>query len=449
VGHSAKFPLTFPVNFLRKEIAVAEEKKYWDPETETMPIDKLRKLQGERLQELVSYAYEKSKFYKRKYDEAGVKPSDIHTIEDLKKLPLIEDDEIRNAPLEDKLSVPWSEVNQCCSSSGTTGFPEPLAMTRNDFDIACIDSAARLEWTIGVRPTDIVQHLMGLPCLSMVSRVLGAATVGEQAGRGRMENQIVLGKMMHVTVLETMPSMAFQYFEKAKELGIDIRDTDIRLIVGIGEGIAESFKKKAKDDYGIVFRDYYAASTAGELAAECDYGRGLHISADRIILEAVNPDTHKMLGPGEEGELVMTNLIRRAIPRIRIRISDVASLLPYEICSCGRTHPKMSKVRGRMVQIINVKDKKFFPIDVEEVLGTVPELGFDYQIIFDKPKLDRLKLKVEYKPEVKDIPILVKKVEEAVYNGLGVENSVELVPKGSIGRVLFKAQRVITTYQKS
>jgi phenylacetate-coenzyme A ligase PaaK-like adenylate-forming protein len=92
---------------------------------------------------------------------------------------------------------------------------------------------------------------------------------------------------------------------------------------------------------------------------------------------------------------------------------------------------------------------KFFPIDVEEVLGTVPELGFDYQIIFDKPKLDRLKLKVEYKPEVKDIPILVKKVEEAVYNGLGVENSVELVQKGSIGRVLFKAQRVITTYQKS
>ncbi len=428
---------------------MAGEKKYWDAETETMPIDKLKKLQGERLQELVAYAYEKTKFYKRKYDEAGITPSDIHTIDDLRKLPLIEDDEIRNAPLEDKLSVPWSEVNQCCSSSGTTGFPEPLAMTRSDFDIACIDSAARLEWTIGVRPKDIVQHTMGLPCLSMVSRVLGAATVGEQAGRGRLENQIVLGKMMHVTVLETMPSMAFQYFERAKELGIDIRETDIRLIVGIGEGIAESYKKKAKDDYGIVFRDYYAASTAGELASECDFGGGLHISADRIIMETVNPDTQQMLGPGEEGELVVTNLIRRAIPRIRIRISDVASVLPDKICPCGRTHPKMSKVRGRMVQIIDIKGKKLFPIDVEEALGTVPELGFDYQIIFDKPKLERLKLKVEYKPEVKDARPLVKKVEEAIHNGLGVESDVELVPKGSIGRVLFKAQRVITTYQKS
>jgi phenylacetate-CoA ligase len=258
-----------------------------------------------------------------------------------------------------------------------------------------------------------------------------------------------LGKMMHVTVLEAMPSMALQYFERAKELGIDIRETDIRLIVGIGEGIAESFKKKAKDDYGIVFRDYYAASTAGELAAECDFGGGLHIGADRIIMETVNPDTQKMLGPGEEGELVMTNLIRRAIPRIRIRISDVASILPYEPCSCGRTHPKMSKVRGRMVQIIDVKGKKLFPIDVEEVLRTIPELGFDYQIILDKPKLNSLKIKVEYKPEVKDIPILVKKVEEAIYNGLGVESEAELVPKGSIGRVLFKAQRVISTYQKS
>ena len=428
---------------------MSEEKKYWDPEAETMPIDKLRKWQGERLQELVAYAYEKSKFYRRKFDEAGVKPGDIHTIDDLKKLPLIDDDEIRNAPLEDKLSVPWSEVNQCCSSSGTTGFPEPLAMTRNDFDIACIDSAARLEWMAGVRPKDVVQHLMGFPCLNLVSRLLGASTVGEQAGRGRLDNQIILGKMMHVTVLEIMPSMAFQYFERAKELGIDIRETDIRLIIGIGEGIAESYKKKARDDYGIVFRDYYAASTAGELAAECDSGGGLHINADRIIMEIINPETQKMLGPGEEGELVMTNLIRRAIPRIRIRTSDVASILTYEACPCGRTHHKMSKVRGRMIQIIDIKGKKLFPIDVEEVLGTVPELGFDYQVILDKPKLDSLKIKVEYKPEVKNIPVLVNKVEEAIYNGLGVESDVELVPKGSIGRVLFKAQRVITTYQKS
>ena len=425
------------------------ERPYWDQEAETMPYNELRKLQEQRLQELVAYAYERTKFYQNKFDEAGVKPSDIHTLDDLKKLPLIEDDDIRNAPLEDKLSVPLSEVHQCCSSSGTTGFPEPLALTRNDFDIACIDSVARLEWTMGVRPTDLVQHLMGLPCLNLVSKVMGARTMGEQAGRGRMDNQILLGKMMGITVLETMPSIALQYFERAKEIGTDIRKTAIRLVVGIGEGIAESVKKKAAEEYGSVFRDYYAASTAGELASECESGGGLHIVADRIIMETINPDTQQILEPGKEGELVVTNLIRRAIPRIRIRISDVASILPYEPCICGRTHPKMSKVRGRIVQIIDIKGKKFFPIDVEEVLGTVPELGYDYQIIRDKPKPDRLKLKVECQPHAQDLRSLSGRVEEALYHGLGVESEVELVPMGGISRVLFKAQRVITTYKQS
>jgi len=425
------------------------ERPYWDQEAETMPYNELRKLQEQRLQELVAYAYERTKFYQNKFDEAGVKPSDIHTFDDLKKLPLIEDDDIRNAPLEDKLSVPLSEVHQCCSSSGTTGFPEPLALTRNDFDIACIDSVARLEWTMGVRPTDLVQHLMGLPCLNLVSKVMGARTMGEQAGRGRMDNQILLGKMMGITVLETMPSIALQYFERAKEIGTDIRKTAIRLVVGIGEGIAESVKKKAAEEYGSVFRDYYAASTAGELASECESGGGLHIVADRIIMETINPDTQQILEPGKEGELVVTNLIRRAIPRIRIRISDVASILPYEPCICGRTHPKMSKVRGRIVQIIDIKGKKFFPIDVEEVLGTVPELGYDYQIIRDKPKPDRLKLKVECQPHAQDLRSLSGRVEEALYHGLGVESEVELVPMGGISRVLFKAQRVITTYKQS
>lgn len=168
--------------------------------------------------------------------------------------------------------------------------------------------------------------------------------------------------------------------------------------------------------------------------------------ADRIIMETIDPNTQEMLGPGGEGELVVTNLVRRAIPRIRIRISDVASVLPYEPCPCGRTHPKMSKVRGRMVQIIDIKGKRFFPIDVEEILGTVPELGYDYQIIVDKLQLDRLKLKVEYRSEIQETASLARRVEEGIHRGLGVESEVELVPKGSIGRVLFKAQRVITTY---
>lgn len=170
----------------------------------------------------------------------------------------------------------------------------------------------------------------------------------------------------------------------------------------------------------------------------------MHIAADRIILEVIDPKTKQLLGPGEEGELVGTNLIRKGIPRIRIRIEDVAKLLPYEPCPCGRTLPKMSKIRGRMVQLLHVSGKEFFPIDVEEALGDIPDLGYEYQIIRDKPELDRLKVRVEYKPEIKDLQALANRVEEAFYERLGVGSEIELVPKGSIGRAMFKAQRVIT-----
>ena len=267
--------------------------------------------------------------------------------------------------------------------------------------------------------------------------------MGEQAGRGNLDNQIVLGEMMHITVLEAMPSIALHYFERAKELGIDIKKTNLWLIISMTEGLAESGKKKAQDEYGPVFRDYYAASTFGEIASECGYGGGMHITSNRIILETINPKTKQVLGPGEEGKLVGTNLIRKAIPRLRIRIEDVAKILPYEPCSCGRTHPKLSKIRGRMSQLFYVEGKTFFPIDVEEIVYSIPGLGYEYQIIREKPEMERLRVRAEYRPDVKDLRALANRAEEALYRELGVKSEVELVPKGSIARALFKAQRVV------
>ena len=427
---------------------MVEERKYWDEEVETMPLDKLKKLQGERLQEIVTWAYERSKFYRQKFDEAGVKPSDISTVDDLAKLPLIVDDDIRHAPIEDKLSVPWEEVHQYCSSTGTTGFPEPILFTRSDYDIGCIDGVCRLYWTAGVRPSDVVQSLLGVPCHFVAPRALGARSVGEQVGRGGLDHRVVLAKMMHVTVLVHFPSLALQYFARARELGIDTRETELRLLVGIGEGWAESYTRKVEADYGVTFRGFFGVATAGEIASGCGYG-GMHIVGDRHVLEIIDPETKQVLPPGEEGELVVTNLIRRAIPKIRIREGDISRILPHEPCPCGRTHPKLSMIRGRMSQLINVKGKRFFPVDIEEVLGGIPDLGYEWQIIRDKPVLDRLMVKVEHKPEVKDLGALANRVEEALFDGLGVESEAELVPPGSIGHPLVKAMRVITTYEKT
>jgi len=428
---------------------MAQEKKYWDPEMETMPLDKLRKLQEERLQELVAWAYERTTFYRRKFDEAGIKPSDINTLDDMEKIPLTKDSEIRQAPMEEKLAVPWEDVKRFCSSSGTTGFPEIIPFMRSDFDVGCVGNLVRAKWAIGMRPGDVVLNLVGYPCQTKVNEVLGATVFGEQIGRGNLDYQIALANMMNVTVLEQMPSLLLRYFDRAKELGVDIKNSALRLIVAYGEGWAESYKRKVGADYGVTFGSLYGSSQVAELAYECEQFTGYHIVGDCCIAEVINPETEKTLDPGEEGELVATNFFRKAVPRIRVMMSDVTSILPYETCACGRTHPKIGGIRGRMAQRIKLNGKMLFPIDIEEVIGSIPDLGYEYQIIKDKPdELDRLKVKVEPRLGLKDLKALKTQTEEAFHRALGVDSEVEIVPEGSLGHALFKAQRVITTYDK-
>lgn len=425
---------------------MTEERKYWEPDIETMPLDKLRELQVQRLQKIVTRAYEKTKLYRRKFDQAGVKPSDIKALDDLRKLPLTEYlTDFCQTPLEDKMAIPMSKVKQVCSTSGTvSGFTQPVPLSEGDFRTQCVNALARFRWAAGERPNDVIQCLLPWNCQLVAIRALGAGILLEQTGRGKLDNQIKLAKIMGVTVLEQMASLVLSYFERAKELGIDIRETKLRLIFSVGEGWAESYKKKVEAVYGTPFRSFYGVTEAGELAYECEYGGGMHIAADLCIIEVIDPETKQVLGPGEEGELVVTNLIREAIPVIRYRVGDIAKILPYEPCLCGRTLPKMSMVKGRISQLVNVKGRKLFPMDVEEIVGNIPDLGHEYQIILDRPgEQEKLKVRVEYAPEVKKLTNLRKRVEEELNQSLGVESEVELVPVGSIGRALFKAQRVV------
>ena len=429
---------------------MAEERKYWDEGIETMPVDGLRKLQEERLQALVARAYEKTALYRRKFDEAGVKPQDIKTIDDLKKLPLTEYlKDFCQTPLSEKMVVPLEEVKVYASTSGTlSGFTQPIPFTRNDFE-KFLDGEGRVRWTMGIRPSDVIQLLHGFHCCPIgIYNRLGATLVLGHSGRGNMDYQLGLIPAMGVTVLEHLPSLVLRYFERASEIGIDIRQTRLRLVFGVGEGWAESYKKKVVAQYGVPFRTCYGAAETPYGAVECEFGGGMHIFGDYSIVEIIDPETGKPLGPGEEGEVVVTYIGGETVPFIRYRMGDVARLLPYEPCPCGRTHPKLSMVKGRVAHITKVAGKRIMPIDVEEVVAATLGLGDEYQIVVDKPgELDKLKLKVEYRPEVGDLGALRNQVEEALYRALGIESEVELVEMGSIGRALFKVQRLITTYK--
>ena len=421
---------------------MAEEQRYWDAEIETMPLAKLRKIQEERLQLLVARAYEKTTLYRRKFEEAGIKPADIKTLDDLKKLPLIEYlEDFCNTPVADKLAVPLDEVKEISSTSGTvSGFTQPCLKTQHEGELS-YDALARMRWTIGARPWDIVQLLGGPP---EGYKRLGAAVMMFWAGRGNLDYQIRLAKVMNVTILEQLPSLALRYLERAKEIGINIRETKLRLVTGAGEPLATTIRKKVEFEHGVSLRMMYGSSETGFIAGECEHQEGMHILSDHYIVEVIDPQTKELLNPGEEGEIVVTPLLGETMPLIRYRIGDVGSLLPYKPCPCGRTHPKISLVKGRVAHIIRLQSKKILPIDIEEVLASISELGNEYQIIVPRQgESERLKVKVEVKPTAEELERLKHQTEEALYQRLGIDTEVELVSLGDIGRTLFKAQRLI------
>ena len=425
---------------------MAEERKYWNEEVETMPIDKLNKLQEEKLQQIVTMAYEKTALYRRKFDSVGVKPQDIKTVDDLQKLPFTEYiEDFCNTPMEEKMTVPMEEIKIVSSTSGTvSGFTQPFPMTKQEWE-NLRDFEARFRWTIGVRPNDVAFVLTGFDCCPEGYKNLGATFLLGHCGRRNMDYQIKLIDVMGVTVLEHLPSLVLMYFARAKELGIDIKKTKLRLVSGVGEGWAETYKKKVEAEYGLPFRTGYGSVEGGGVGAECEVGGAMHIFSDCCIFEVIDPDTKKVLGVGEEGELVCTSFVNQSIPSIRYRMGDVAKILPYEPCACGRTHPKISMVRGRVGQIMKINGKKILPIDIEEVVASTDGLGEEYQIILPKSgPIRTLEVKAEHRPEIQDVAALKNRFEEAIYNQLGIESKTELVPQGSLSKAIFKAQRIVT-----
>jgi len=425
-----------------------EERKYWDPEIETITINELKELQGERLRATVTHAYEDSAFYRQRFDAAGVKPSDIKSIEDISRLPLLEDKEFRETPIGERITVPFSEVTKICSSGGTTGMPSPFPRTASDWkDI--IDRNTRVMWAAGIRPGDIVQLRLMFECFGIACSNIGATNLTICAGRGNMDSQIMLAQMKGATIIIDGLALLLQYLNRAEELGIHVKDTKLRGAWGMGEGWSDAYTKKMENKWGLSFLPRaYGASDFGSLVAyECEERNGLHISADKCLIEVIDPETQEPLGSGEEGELVVTTLTLEALPLIRWKASDIAALLPYEPCPCGRTLPKMSQIKGRFFFSVKLREKRIYPTDVEDVVASVPGLGDEYQIIVDKPgELERLKVKVEVEPQVKDAESLKRETETEFNKRLGIESEVEIVPVGTIERAMWKAQRLITTY---
>lgn len=424
---------------------------YYQPEIETMPLEQLQLLQSERLVEQVKHVYKNVEFYRNKMDEAGVKPEDIHGIEDLYKLPFITKDDLRDQYPYGLLGVPLSDCVRIQSTSGTTGRRVVAFYTQEDLDI-WEECCARAIVAAGGTKDDVCHVCYGYglftggPGLNGGSHKVGCLTLPMSSGN--TERQLQFMTDLGSTIICCTPSYAANLAEAINERGI--RDK-IKLKAGIfgAEPWTEEMRHNIEEALGIKAYDIYGLTeiSGPGVSFECEEQAGMHIQEDHFIPEIINPDTGEVLPEGEVGELVFTCITKKAFPLIRYRTRDLCYLTRKK-CSCGRTHIRMHKPMGRSDDMMVIKGVNVFPSQIETVLL---KRGYqaNYQIIVDrKGNNDTCLVKVELTPEMAEDTIRSneareKKLVSKLKSMLGIRVDVKVVPPKSIERSEGKAVRVI------
>ncbi len=424
-----------------------------NPKIELMGMKDLNELQLRLFRSLVNRLYDSSPFYRERMRQAGVEPDDIRKLGDASKLPFMTKKDLRdNYP--DKLFIaPRRELLRYHASSGTTGKPIIVGYTKVDLDMWA-ESLGRGLASAGLGTDDVIQvsntyglFSGGLGFHSAAEKV-GAAVV--PASTGGTERQIDLIKDLGVTAMAATPSYLVHLGEVAAKNGTNIkRDTKLRLGFLGAEPWSEKTRDRIQDWLGVKGINCYGASElSGPLFTECSEQHGIHIWRDIALLEILDPKTLEPVGPGEKGEMVITMLRKEAFPLIRYRIGDI-SCIDDEKCACGRQHPRLQRLSGRVDDMIIVRGINVFPSQVEYSLMANPEVGNEFQIVVERNgALDTMLVRVELKPEAfTDNIVELNKVRERIEMRLkcllNVSADVELVEPGTLPRFEGKAKRVI------
>ena len=427
---------------------------YWEEEIETLPRVGLESIQLRRLQHLVARVYRTVEPYRRKMDEAGVKPHDIKTLADLTKLPFTVKDDLRDNYPFGLFTVPLDEVVRVHASSGTTGKPTVVGYTAKDIQ-TWSDIMARALCCAGASKGDMVHNAYGY---GLFTGGLGAhygierlgATVIPVSG-GNSKRQINIMKDFGSTVLLSTPSYALNLAEAMDALGVDPKSLSLRVGIFGAEPWSENMREEVERKLNLKATDIYGLSEVmgPGVAQECLHTtRGMHICEDHFLPEIIDPETGEVLPPGEKGELVFTTLTKEAFPIIRYRTKDISRLY-YEPCECGRTLVRMEKVTGRTDDMLIIRGVNVFPSQVEHVLMGVDGVEPHYQIVVDREgNLDTMLVQVEvsegvFSDEIRVLENLTKHIQKEIKDLLGVSSKVKLVEPKTIQRSEGKAQRVI------
>jgi len=431
----------------------------FNKEYETMPEKKMKELQFERMKWSLTHAYNGNKFYHDKFDKAGFHPDKFKSLADMKHVPFLTKQEMRDSYPFGLFAVPMDKVVRVHSSSGTTGNATVVGYTKNDVDVFA-EVVARCLGCYGGTEKDILQVAYGY---GLFTGGLGLHYGGEKMGcltvpisGGNTERQLMLIKDFGTTMLACTPSYALNiadYIEKKKP-DYDMKSTSLRVGILGAEPWSEAMRTEIENRLGIEAYDIYGLSEVigPGVSAECSAKSGLHVFEDHFYVEIIDPETGEILPEGEKGEIIYTSLTKEAFPTIRYRSKDITRLY-HDNCSCGRTLVKMEKVTGRSDDMLIIRGVNVFPSQIETVLMEVEGTEPHYQIIVDrKGALDDIEVMVEvneklFSDEVKVLDNLKKRITDRFRSALGISARITLVEPMTIARSEGKAQRVVDKRQ--
>lgn len=373
----------------------------YNPEVETATRSEMESIQLSRLQQTVKRVFENVTFYQEKFKELGLTPEDIKSLEDVKKLPFTKKKDLRDNYPFGLFAVPMEQVTRIHGSSGTSGKPTVVGYTTNDIK-NWAKIVARALVTAGGKSSDVFHNAYGYGLftgglgLHYGAEELGAATV--PISGGNTERQITIINDFKPRGISGTPSYILNIVEKMEQMGMDPRETSIEYGIFGAEPWSEEMRAKLESKLNLKALDIYGLSElmGPGIAIECYEAQdGLHIADDHFLVEVINPDTLEPVEDGQDGELVFTSLTKEALPIIRYRTGDIASIT-REKCKCGRTTTRMSRIKGRTDDMIIIRGVNVFPSEIEHELFKIEGVIPNYQIhLIKKGSLDSVELHVE------------------------------------------------------
>lgn len=426
---------------------------FWNEKAERMPTSEREQLQLKRLQEVVKTAYENVPYYKKRFNEEGIKPEDIKTLKDIEKLPFTTKDDLRAAYPFGMFAVPSKKIVELHTSSGTTGKPTVSGYTRKDLD-TWSEVMARGLTMFGLTEDDVIQNTHGYGLFTggfgvhYGSQKIGATVI--PISTGQTKRQIEIMKDFKTNILIFTPSYGLYLAEVAEEEGITPDNLELKAIGFGAEMWTGEMRKEIERRFGVPAYNIYGLTEimGPGIALECEAQDGLHVMEDHFYPEIIDSQTLETLPDGKKGELVLTNLTREGMPIIRFRTKDITALKRTE-CSCGRTFVKMDRITGRTDDMLKIKGVAVFPSQIEKALLKIDGLEPHYQIIVTRPHhLDELEVQVEasqglFSDEVRELVGIKRRIENQIHNEIGIRVNVTLVEPKTLPRSEGKAVRVI------